>query len=165
MPCTPAPADTAIAAKPTVAAATTSMPATTPRTSRAALMSRPLRLAPKGPAHASARGGPAHGPSAKARQAVGDVGEPGVLATDPIEQRPGAGRVAGPLLEVGQGVPEPQVVRVGLGNLLVGAGEERDGLVHAAAVGERTGRHDPSLGDDVGSRRGGGQLTPARIDL
>ena len=92
------------------------------------------------------------------REALGDVGEPGVVAPDPVEQRPGPGQVAGSLLEVGERVPEAQVVRLGLGDLLVGAGEQRDRLVEAAPVGERAGGDDPALGDELGARGRGREL-------
>ena len=129
MPCAPASAEGATTAKPAAATLITNTLATTPRTPRTRLMlSTPPAVPPVCPNQdggtLAPRSHPAHGPSAKARQALGDVGEPGVLAADPVEQRPGPGHVAGPLLEVGQGVPEPQVVRLGLGHLLVGTGEE-----------------------------------------
>ena len=43
-------------------------------------------------------------------EALRDVGEPGFGPAHLVEQLAGAGEVAGALLEVGQGVPEPEVV-------------------------------------------------------
>src|SRR3954466_11859562 len=61
----------------------------------------------KGSGHDRRRLGPC---LAEGGEALGDVDERRVLGGDPPEQRPGGGDVAGPLVEVGQGVPEPQVM-------------------------------------------------------
>ena len=54
---------------------------------------------------------------------------------------------------------------MGLLTFLSARVEERDGLVHAAAIGQRAGGHDPALGDDLGPGGRGGELTPAFVDL
>src|SRR5580658_2872277 len=73
-----------------------------------------------------------------------------VVGVDPTEKVPGAGNVARPFVEVGQGVPLPQVMEA---RLLDGgvALQELDGPREVASVGQRSGHDDPALGHDLGT--------------
>src|SRR5687768_611380 len=98
--------------------------------------------------------------SAQGSETLGDVDEGGVLGRDLPEQGAGGGDVTGPLVEVGQGVPEPQMVgedplRVGRRPL-----EDLDGLLQLPLIGQRPGRDDPPLGHDLGPRRDRPELLP-----
>src|SRR6202023_2939591 len=78
-------------------------------------------------------------------EAFGDVGERRVAAPHPIEQLPGARQVTGAFAQVGQRVPNPQMM---LGRSLYVAAptfEHRHRITQAPAVGERARHHDAPL--------------------
>ena len=85
-------------------------------------------------------------------------------AADPLEHVTGGGQVPGPLFEVAQGVPEPQVIVAGLGHQLRLAPEQLERVVDTAAIRVRPRKHDPAFRHQVGRRRRRGQLSPQLVD-
>jgi hypothetical protein len=145
------------------------LPCLRTRPPRSPNLSRGRRYQP-GPAETGvARGGQRQCwtvPSAQPGEALGGVGQLGVDRNHPGEELTGPGGVADPFVQVGQGVPEAEVVRLG-----GPAGRDRaalqqgDRLPQVAPVGEGSGHHDPSLGHQVRPRRGPAQLVPQRFDV
>ena len=66
----------------------------------------------------------------------------------PLEQLAGPRDLAGALVEVGERVPEAQVVRLDALHVVGASRERRDRVLQAAVVGERAGEHDAALGDE-----------------
>src|SRR5262245_973716 len=94
-----------------------------------------------------------------------DVHEVGIVGGHEAEQLSCPRQVAGPLVEVGQGVGDAQVVELGpLGRLAAG-GQEVDGLLQPALVGEGPGGDDACFGHQLGAGAGGAQLRPQLLDL
>src|SRR5688500_6860629 len=79
------------------------------------------------------------GPSAQGGEALGDVDEARVLGRDLSEQGPGGGYVARPLLQIGQGVPEAEMVGEDPLGIARGPLQDLARLLELPLVGQRAG--------------------------
>src|SRR5436190_3776407 len=96
--------------------------------------------------------------SVQAGPALGGVGEVGGGGGNAAEELSRSRGVAAPLVEVGQGVPEAEVVGLGALDPDRAFLEETDGAGNVAAVGQGAGGHDAALGHDLGRGVGGAEL-------
>src|SRR5687768_16033619 len=106
----------------------------------------------------------ASGGSSEGGEALGDVHERRILGRDLSEQGASGGDVAGPLVEVGQRVPEAEMVGEDPLRSPRRTLEQLDRLLELSLICQRAGGDDPALGHDRGARRRGAKFLPELLD-
>src|SRR5580658_7249014 len=103
---------------------------------------------------------------AQGEEPFGDVGELGVHCRHPGEQLARQGDVPGPLVQIGQDVPLPEVTVTGIAEVAgrPRRGEHENGLVELPDLGQVFGQHQAPFDEHVGRRGRGAQFFPELPD-